>query len=361
MAPTIARTVCAEQCERSNRRITHRLSFEPTGGRHRSRLAVAMAVNFQVAPVRTMIRARRDQRETARVELRDIEIFLTLAKELHFGRTAERLRISQARVSQSIKQQERRIGGALFERTSRSVRLTPLGERLRDRLDAGYGEIMAGIDEAAAAARGQVGTLTIGTMASGHHRIAGVLDLFRQRHPQCELRMREILPTDPFGGLRAGRVDVAMVWLPVREPDLAVGPVLHTEQLTLAVASDHPLAGREQVEMEALGDHPVVYPDGPIPEYVWEAHTPSATPAGRPIRREIAVATLEEAFTAIASGSVVSPIGVDAAATRRRGDITFVPLTDGPILRYALVWRRTDETLLVRAFVQAATDARQTA
>ena len=59
------------------------------------------------------------------MELRDIEIFLTLAEELHFGRTAERLRISQARVSQSIKQQERRIGGALFERTSRSVRLTP--------------------------------------------------------------------------------------------------------------------------------------------------------------------------------------------------------------------------------------------
>jgi DNA-binding transcriptional LysR family regulator len=70
------------------------------------------------------------------VELRDIEILLMLAQELHSGRTAERLHVSTARVSQSIKQQERRIGGALFERTSRSVRLTPLGERLRDRLDA---------------------------------------------------------------------------------------------------------------------------------------------------------------------------------------------------------------------------------
>ncbi|MEJ3742281.1 LysR family transcriptional regulator [Actinomycetes bacterium KLBMP 9797] len=295
------------------------------------------------------------------MELRDIEIFLTLAKELHFGRTAERLRISQARVSQSIKQQERRIGGALFERTSRSVLLTPLGERLRDRLDAGYGEIMAGIDEAAAAARGQVGTLTIGTMATGHHRIAGVLDLFRQRHPQCELRMREILPSDPFGGVRAGRVDIGMVWLPVREPDLAVGPPLHTEHLVLAVASDHPLAGRKRIVMEDLGDYPVVYPDGPIPEYMWEAHTPSVTPAGRPIRRGIAITTLEEAFTAIAGGSVVSPVGADAAATRQRSDITFLAITDGPILRYAPVWRGTAETPLVRAFVQAAEDTQQTA
>ncbi len=116
------------------------------------------------------------------MELRDIEIFLTLAEELHFGRTAERLRVSQARVSQSIKQQERRIGGALFERTSRNVRLTPLGERLRERLEAGYGEIMAGIDEAATSAREQAGTLTVGTMATHYQEIATVVDLFRQRH-----------------------------------------------------------------------------------------------------------------------------------------------------------------------------------
>ncbi len=291
------------------------------------------------------------------MELRDIEIFLTLAEELHFGRTAERLRVSQARVSQSIKQQERRIGGALFERTSRNVRLTPLGDRLRDRLQTGHSEIMAGLAEAEAAARGQAGTLTVGTMATQHHEIVAVLDLFRQRYPQCELRIREILPTDPFGGLRAGRVDIGMVWLPVREPDLAVGPVLHTERLVLAVASDHPLAGRGRVEMEDLGDYPVVYPEGPVPDYMWEAHTPSVTPSGRPVRRGFAVATLEEAFTAVAGGSVVSPIGADAAATRRRGDITFVPITDGPILRYVPVWRSASETTLVRAFVQAAADA----
>jgi DNA-binding transcriptional LysR family regulator len=294
------------------------------------------------------------------VELRDIEIFLALAEELHFGRTAERLRVSQARVSQSIKQQERRIGGALFERTSRNVRLTPLGERLRHRLHRGYGEIMAGIDEAAATARGQVGTLTIGTFGPHHQEIAAVLDLFRQRHPQCELRIREILPADPFGGLRTGRVDIGLLWLPAREPDLTVGPELYTEHLVLAVASGHPLASRDRVEMEDLGDHPVVGLEGPIPDYVWEAHTPSVTPAGRPVRRGIAVATLEEAFTAIGTGSVVSPIGGYVAASRLRRDITFVPIADGPILRYAPVWRRASENTLVRAFVQAVGDAQKT-
>jgi DNA-binding transcriptional LysR family regulator len=291
------------------------------------------------------------------VELRDIEIFLALAEELHFGRTAERLHVSQARVSQSIKQQERRIGGALFERTSRSVRLTPLGERLRDRLRAGYDEIMAGVEEAAASARGHAGTLNVGAFDTHHRQIAAVLDLFRQRHPQCELRLREILPVDPFAALRAGWVDVAMLWLPIREPDIAVGPELFIEPLMLCVAPDHPLAGRDQVTLEDLGDYPVVYPDGPIPDYMWESHTPSMTPSGRPIVRGVPVASLAEALTAVSGGAVVSPIGVAAAETRVRHDVTFIPILDQPPLRYAPAWRGNNETPLVRAFLQAAADA----
>ncbi|MGH3486399.1 MAG: LysR family transcriptional regulator [Actinopolymorphaceae bacterium] len=65
------------------------------------------------------------------MELRDIEIFLTLAEELHFGRTAARLHVTTARVSQAVKKQERHIGGALFDRTNRAVKLTPLGVQLR--------------------------------------------------------------------------------------------------------------------------------------------------------------------------------------------------------------------------------------
>ncbi|WP_243706169.1 LysR substrate-binding domain-containing protein [Micromonospora sp. KC721] len=69
---------------------------------------------------------------------------------------------------------------------------------------------MAGIDEATATARGQTGTLTVSTFHIHHQEITAVLDMFRQRHPKCELRMRETLVADPFGGLRAGRIDVAV-------------------------------------------------------------------------------------------------------------------------------------------------------
>ncbi|MFI6742629.1 LysR family transcriptional regulator [Nonomuraea sp. NPDC050451] len=65
------------------------------------------------------------------MELRDIELFLTPAEELHFGQTAERLHVTPSRVTQAIKKQERRIGGALFERSSRSSLLRPTRRRVR--------------------------------------------------------------------------------------------------------------------------------------------------------------------------------------------------------------------------------------
>ena len=78
------------------------------------------------------------------LERLETETFLTLAEELHFGRTAERLRITTGRVSQVIKKLERRIGGMLFERTSRTVRLTPIGRQLADDLVP----LVAAMDEA---------------------------------------------------------------------------------------------------------------------------------------------------------------------------------------------------------------------
>ncbi|OZM81281.1 hypothetical protein CFP66_17160 [Pseudonocardia sp. MH-G8] len=61
----------------------------------------------------------------------EIEVFLTLAEELHFGRTGERLGISQGRVSQTVQRLERRFGLLLFQRTSRRVAITPAGARFR--------------------------------------------------------------------------------------------------------------------------------------------------------------------------------------------------------------------------------------
>ncbi len=96
------------------------------------------------------------------VELREIRVFLTVAEELHFGRAAERLQINRSRVSQIINTLEARIGGRLFERTSRRVRLTPLGEETQIKITPVYEQLQQVLEETREAAAGVTGTPRIG-------------------------------------------------------------------------------------------------------------------------------------------------------------------------------------------------------
>ena len=134
------------------------------------------------------------------MELRDIEIFLTLAEELHFGRTAQRLHVTPARVSQAIKKQERTIGAELFERTSRVVRLTPIGEQLRCELEAGYRQIRQAIGGAAATVRGISGMVRVGFASPWcGDLIVRAAEVFRDRYPGSDVQTVERLLTDRFG------------------------------------------------------------------------------------------------------------------------------------------------------------------
>ncbi len=291
------------------------------------------------------------------MEFRDIEIFLTLADELHFGRTAERLHVSQARVSQSIAKQERHIGAALFERTSRQVTLTPIGLQLREDLEAGYQRIQDGTDAAKAAARGVGGSLTIGTMGALAHEIADVIALFKTRHPSCDLQFREVRTSDPFGSLRAGEVDIALLWLPVREPDLTVGPVVRTSPLHLMAAETHPIAHRDTVSLEDLGDCIVTQSARPIPAYWEEALVPFHTPSGRPVQRGPKVATWQEVLAVVAAGDAVLPIQAEASRYYPWPGIVYIPILDATPCQWALIWRGAAETALVRAFARAGRDS----
>lgn len=291
------------------------------------------------------------------MDLRDIEIFLTLAEELHFGRTAERLRVTPARVSQSIKKQERRIGAPLFDRTTRTVRLTPLGEQLQRQVGAGYQQIVAGIATVTAVARGVSGLLTLGTMGAMARAISNVTDLFHSRYPAVELRFREIHPPDPFTPLRSGEIDVGVLWLPVREPDLTVGPVLRASPVMIMAARTHPLALGDSAALEDLGDHVVLGPAGPIPEYMENGLVPFHTPSGRPIRRGPLVSTFQEVLTTVAAGHAVALTQAEAADYYQWPDIRYVPIRDAEPSRWALVWRTAAVSPLIRAFADAAAEA----
>ncbi|MDT0612178.1 LysR family transcriptional regulator [Streptomyces lancefieldiae] len=288
------------------------------------------------------------------MEIRDIEIFLTLAQELHFGRTAKRLYVTPARVSQAIKKQERGIGGALFERTSHHVRLTPLGQQLYDDLLPAYRGLRQGLERAALTARGKPDVLRLGMISSNTGDLRPVLAEFAARRPGCTVQIRAVPYDGPFAHLRAGTVDVLLVWLPIEEPDLTVGPVVCTEPVVLVVSANHRLAVRDSVSYEDLADEPVV--TGAAPAYWREALIPTRTPSGRPIPAGPAVVDGTQLFAVVATGEAVCPAFAHGLRYYSRPDIAYIPIRDAPLSRWAFCWRSDAETDAIRALASVAAD-----
>lgn len=243
------------------------------------------------------------------MELREIEVFLVLAEELHFGRTAERLYLSPSRVSQSVRAMEARVGGTLFERTSRRVRLTALGEQQWDGLRPGFDQVRRAVAEARDAARGPDGELRVGllSLAAGGSRFDTVVERFERRFPACRVEVLEAFPGEALERLRTGELDAIVHWLPLRQPGLAMGPVLLDAAPVLAVRVRHPLAERGWATLEDLGEHVVLDAEGVLPAEALDELVPRLTPAGRPIRRRFREGRMAEVLSLVARGRVVHP------------------------------------------------------
>jgi DNA-binding transcriptional LysR family regulator len=168
------------------------------------------------------------------MELRDVKTFLTLSEELHFGRTADRLGITRGRVSQTIRALEREVGAALFERTSRRVRLTPVGERFRAGAERGYQELLTALRDSRAAARDIGGRLRVGYPPTmGGDFAAAVAAAFEKRHPECTVMLSAVdTSLTPMATLDSTDAEVVLVWSPggdgraLQTPGLRIGPVL---------------------------------------------------------------------------------------------------------------------------------------
>jgi DNA-binding transcriptional LysR family regulator len=290
------------------------------------------------------------------VELRHLRAFLTVAEELHFGRAADRLRVSPSRVSQLVSALETVIGAALFERTSRRVALTPIGERLRSRVLPACNALQQAVDDLREGAHGIAGELRLGVVlaTNGGPHLPEVIGLFETRHPACQVVVSEMSWTDPLGPLRRGDVDMTAIRFPVRQPDLVVGPVLTTDERALAVADDHPLAGRSSVRIEDLADYEVAVPAGAVPQELIDALIPRTTPSGRPIARRPVTGGSVQTLAMVARGEIVHATVASLPDYMSYPGITYIPFDDLPPCDAGLVWRASDETPAIRAFAAVA-------
>lgn len=288
------------------------------------------------------------------VELREIRAFITLADELHFGRAAELLYLTPSNISHTIRSLERRIGGRLFDRTSRRVTLTPLGEELRARITPSYKALMEGIAQTQELAAGVAGLLRIGfTANSDGPELNGLTKAFQACYDRCQLKLQEVENADPYRLLRRGLIDVLVNWLAVDEPDLAAGPAIGYRERVLAVARDHRLAGAGRVSLEELAEERVCRPAASYPAAVSQAISPTRTPTGRPIPRASAVRTSNEIVADVARGEMVH-MTMAGIVTYQRDDIALIPVADMAPLPLGLIWVTRNENAKIRALAKTA-------
>ncbi|MEX1655114.1 LysR substrate-binding domain-containing protein [Streptomyces pseudovenezuelae] len=280
------------------------------------------------------------------MELRTLRYFVAVAEELHFGRAATRLHMSQPPLSRAIKQLEADVGALLFVRSPAGVTLTPVGTVLLE-------EARALLDHAdrvrvrVSAAAG-VTTITVGILGDGTDPgVSRLAAAYRRRHPGIEIRVRDADLTDPTCGLRTGVVDVALTRAPFDETALTVR-ALRSDPVGVVLRADDPLARRDGLRLAELSDRRwFQFPRGTDP--VWQAYWNGGLPREGPVVRAV-----QECLQAVLwNGTVgLAPLGHDLPA-----ELAVVPLTDMAPSRVVAVWNAGDTNPLIRSFVEIATTA----
>lgn len=292
------------------------------------------------------------------MEFRHLRHFVALAEELHFGRAARRLAMSQPPLSLSIQQLEASVGARLFQRNSKEVRLTAAGRAFEPAARA----LLAQAREAALRARdverGFTGTLRIGFVGSMLYRgLPQLLQRYQAAQPRMRLVVRELNSAEQLLDLAQGRLDLGFVHTARIPPELS-RLLYASEPFVACLPSTHPLAGAAAVEVGQLRDEPfVMFARSVSPDY-FERVLSICTDAGflpevlHEVRHWLSVVSLVSQGLGVAL--VPDPL-------RRAGlaGAAFVPLAGGgPPSQAWCVWSPDGEADSARdAFVDTVRDA----
>ncbi|WP_175407360.1 LysR family transcriptional regulator [Streptomyces sp. TRM64462] len=286
--------------------------------------------------------------------VRSLRLLLVLADELHFGRAAKRLYLSQPAFSRQISRLEEQLGVELVERSTRRVRLTAAGEALLPRARALVEAADAFRDAVREQARAVAGRVTLGCYVTALPVITELVGRVRGRDPGLEVELREVDFVEQSAALLDGRVDAVLCYAPV--PPGVQTLALAREPLTVCLRDDHPLAGRDTVSLAELAGVPVV---GLAPgvHRAWRdfwAADPRPDGAAVPYTRHEA-ATFESSISAVSQGHGMRIVSAACRALFPRPGIAYVDVPDAPVCTAVLAWaeaRRDDPG--VRALRRAA-------
>ena len=191
------------------------------------------------------------------MELRHLRYFLALADELHFGRAAQRLAISQPPLTVAIQQLEAEVGAPLFLRNSRGVQLTAAGQALVPAAQAAIDGAAQALHAARDAASGQVGRLSVGFAGTMLYRgLPQMLRRFQAEHARLQLTLRELSSSEQIVELQHARLDAGFAHVSHAPAGLAA-QLVSSQPFVACVPAVHALARKRTLPLDALAPEPL--------------------------------------------------------------------------------------------------------
>jgi DNA-binding transcriptional LysR family regulator len=192
------------------------------------------------------------------IELRHLRYFAAVAETLHFGRAAQQLGMAQPPLSQQIRDLERHLGYPLFDRTTRGVKLTRVGQFFLERARQTLAKMVDDVETARRLGSGQEGVLTVGfsgsTMLTALPKAIG---RYRASHPNVELRLRELVTAEQMVSLEDGTLDLGFLRDGEAREGLTIETILR-EPFVAALPSRHKLRAKTAISPAELRDEPFV-------------------------------------------------------------------------------------------------------
>jgi LysR family hydrogen peroxide-inducible transcriptional activator len=193
------------------------------------------------------------------MELHQLRYFCAVADNGSFSRAAEKCHVSQPSLSQQVQKLESELGGRLFDRLGRSVRLTDLGEVFLPRARSVLHELSSAKDELTERLQSEAGPVVVGAIPTvAPYWLAQRLASFSRKFPKVQLTIAEEITPVLLQRLRAGSVDLAVLALPVRGHEFD-SHALFTERLYAALPKAHKFARRPSVQLADLRRDPFLF------------------------------------------------------------------------------------------------------
>jgi DNA-binding transcriptional LysR family regulator len=281
-----------------------------------------------------------------------IRAFVVVAEELHFGRAAARLHLTQPPLSRQIRLLEQEVGVTLLDRSGHTVKVTPAGRVFL----AEARRILRLAEESSLAARrvptGTGGALTVGfTAVSVHGYVRSFLRRMAAELPHVDLVLRELVTADQVEAVAAGDIDLGFVRPPVTRAGLA-SRVVHTERLLLAAPAGDPLAERgEPVQVTELDGRALVMYSPVESRYFYELLL--GLTVGAHVRpRYVQYVSQVHTMLALVEAGVGLAVVPESATALHPDGVAFVPLAAprSPAVEKAATWQASaDNPVLTRA------------